>query len=159
MWSADRRAPRESGRRTASPGCFWISWGVFYGITHMPPQILFHVLIKSVIPFHLGNRHMQHIFQSLIEIKPHRIFMQRGIFSVDSEAFIKELLMHRGDSSFCTKLFPREIFSGHRFRAPLYRPWNRRQSKGFPNFRMSGHREIAHIFPDSLWNCTPAQSR
>ena len=33
----------------------------------------------------------------------------------DSEAFIKELLMHRGDSSFCTKLFPREIFSGHRF--------------------------------------------
>ena len=56
--------------------------GVFYGITHMPPQILFHVLIKSVIPFHLGNRHMQHIFQSLIEIKPHRIFMQRGIFSV-----------------------------------------------------------------------------
>ncbi len=33
----------------------------------------------------------------------------------DSETFIKELLLHRGDSSFCTKLFPREIFAGHRF--------------------------------------------
>lgn len=33
----------------------------------------------------------------------------------DAETFIKELLLHRGDSSFCTKLFPREIFSGHRF--------------------------------------------
>lgn len=33
----------------------------------------------------------------------------------DSETFIKELLLHRGDSSFCTKLFPREIFADHRF--------------------------------------------
>ena len=33
----------------------------------------------------------------------------------DSETFIKELLLHRGDSSFCTKLFPREIFAAHRF--------------------------------------------
>lgn len=33
----------------------------------------------------------------------------------DSETFIKELLLHRGDSSFCTKLFPRKIFEGHRF--------------------------------------------
>lgn len=33
----------------------------------------------------------------------------------DSETFIKELLLHQGDSSFCTKLFPREIFAGHRF--------------------------------------------
>ncbi|MDE6603970.1 MAG: glycosyltransferase [Lachnospiraceae bacterium] len=33
----------------------------------------------------------------------------------DSETFIKELLLHRGDSSFCTKLFPREIFAKHRF--------------------------------------------
>ncbi len=33
----------------------------------------------------------------------------------DSGTFIKELLLHRGDSSFCTKLFPREIFADHRF--------------------------------------------
>ncbi len=33
----------------------------------------------------------------------------------DSETFIKELLLHRGDSSFCTKLFPKEIFAQHRF--------------------------------------------
>lgn len=33
----------------------------------------------------------------------------------DSVTFIKELLLHRGDSSFCTKLFPREIFEDHRF--------------------------------------------
>lgn len=33
----------------------------------------------------------------------------------DSESFLKELLLHRGDCSFCTKLFPREIFSSHRF--------------------------------------------
>lgn len=33
----------------------------------------------------------------------------------DAETFIKELLLHRGDSSFCTKLFPREIFANHRF--------------------------------------------
>lgn len=33
----------------------------------------------------------------------------------DSETFIKELLLHRGDSSFCTKLFLREIFAGHCF--------------------------------------------
>lgn len=33
----------------------------------------------------------------------------------DSGTFIKELLLHRGDSSFCTKLFPREIFAVHRF--------------------------------------------
>ncbi len=33
----------------------------------------------------------------------------------DSETFLKELLLHRGDSSFCTKLFPREVFAEHRF--------------------------------------------
>ena len=33
----------------------------------------------------------------------------------DAETFIRELLLHRGDSSFCTKLFPREIFANHRF--------------------------------------------
>lgn len=33
----------------------------------------------------------------------------------DAETFIRELLLHRGDSSFCTKLFPREIFEKHRF--------------------------------------------
>lgn len=33
----------------------------------------------------------------------------------DSETFLKELLLHRGDCSFCTKLFPREVFAGHRF--------------------------------------------
>ena len=33
----------------------------------------------------------------------------------DSEVFLKELLMHRGDCSFCTKLFPKEVFAGHRF--------------------------------------------
>ncbi len=32
-----------------------------------------------------------------------------------SETFLRELLMHRGDCSFCTKLFLREIFDGHRF--------------------------------------------
>lgn len=31
------------------------------------------------------------------------------------EAFIRELLLHRGDCSFCTKLFRREVFSGHCF--------------------------------------------
>ena len=33
----------------------------------------------------------------------------------DAGNFIKELLLHRGDCSFCTKLFPREVFAGHRF--------------------------------------------
>lgn len=33
----------------------------------------------------------------------------------DSETFLKELLLHRGDCSFCTKLFPREVFGIHRF--------------------------------------------
>lgn len=33
----------------------------------------------------------------------------------DSETFLKELLLHRGDCSFCTKLFPREVFGAHRF--------------------------------------------
>ncbi len=33
----------------------------------------------------------------------------------DAETFIKELLLHRGDCSFCTKLFPREVFGAHRF--------------------------------------------
>lgn len=33
----------------------------------------------------------------------------------DSETFIRELLLHRGDCSFCTKLFPREVFANHRF--------------------------------------------
>lgn len=33
----------------------------------------------------------------------------------DSETFLKELLLHRGDCSFCTKLFPREVFAGRRF--------------------------------------------
>lgn len=32
-----------------------------------------------------------------------------------SEAFVKELLMHRGDCSFCTKLLKKELFDGHRF--------------------------------------------
>ena len=33
----------------------------------------------------------------------------------DTETFIRELLLHRGDCSFCTKLFRREVFSGHCF--------------------------------------------
>lgn len=33
----------------------------------------------------------------------------------DSETFLRELLLHRGDCSFCTKLFPREVFDGRRF--------------------------------------------
>lgn len=33
----------------------------------------------------------------------------------DSETFLQELLLHRGDCSFCTKLFPREVFEKHRF--------------------------------------------
>lgn len=33
----------------------------------------------------------------------------------DSESFIKELLLHKGDCSFCTKLLKRELFNKHRF--------------------------------------------
>lgn len=33
----------------------------------------------------------------------------------DSETFLRELLLHRGDCSFCTKLFPREVFAERRF--------------------------------------------
>lgn len=33
----------------------------------------------------------------------------------DSETFLRELLLHRGDCSFCTKLFPREVFARRRF--------------------------------------------
>lgn len=33
----------------------------------------------------------------------------------DSETFMRELLLHRGDCSFCTKLFPREVFARRRF--------------------------------------------
>ena len=36
-------------------------------------------------------------------------------FYCDAENFIRELLLHRGDCSFCTKLFRREVFSGHSF--------------------------------------------
>lgn len=32
-----------------------------------------------------------------------------------AEEFLRELLLHRGDCSFCTKLFRREAFVGHRF--------------------------------------------
>lgn len=31
------------------------------------------------------------------------------------EEFLEELMMHRGDCSFCTKLFSRELFNGHLF--------------------------------------------
>ena len=34
---------------------------------------------------------------------------------IASEAFLKELLMHRGDSSFCTKLVHRELFENREF--------------------------------------------
>ncbi len=34
---------------------------------------------------------------------------------VGSEAFLRELLMHRGDSSFCTKLVHRELFKNREF--------------------------------------------
>ncbi|MBD5458696.1 MAG: glycosyltransferase family 2 protein [Lachnospiraceae bacterium] len=33
----------------------------------------------------------------------------------DSETFIKELLLHQGDCSFCTKLIKKELFIRHRF--------------------------------------------
>lgn len=33
----------------------------------------------------------------------------------DSETFIKELLLHQGDCSFCTKLIKKELFIQHRF--------------------------------------------
>jgi glycosyltransferase involved in cell wall biosynthesis len=35
--------------------------------------------------------------------------------AVTAEAFLKELLMHRGDCSFCTKLFDQEIIGSKRF--------------------------------------------
>ena len=34
---------------------------------------------------------------------------------IPSAAFFRELLLHRGDCSFCTKLVPRELLEGHRF--------------------------------------------
>lgn len=33
----------------------------------------------------------------------------------DSETFIRELLLHQADCSFCTKLIRKELFAGHRF--------------------------------------------
>ncbi len=36
-------------------------------------------------------------------------------FQCESTAFIRELLLHRGDSSFCTKLTDRNLFERHRF--------------------------------------------
>ena len=33
----------------------------------------------------------------------------------DSETFLKELLLHQADCSFCTKLIRKELFAGHRF--------------------------------------------
>lgn len=36
-------------------------------------------------------------------------------FFCDAQTFLRELLMHRGDCSFCTKLFRREVFDGHCF--------------------------------------------
>ncbi|MBD5509466.1 MAG: glycosyltransferase family 2 protein [Lachnospiraceae bacterium] len=36
-------------------------------------------------------------------------------FFCDTETFIRELLLHRGDCSFCTKLFRREVFAWHSF--------------------------------------------
>lgn len=38
-----------------------------------------------------------------------------GVRFCETEAFIRELLLHRGDCSFCTKLVRRELFEGHRF--------------------------------------------
>ncbi len=38
-----------------------------------------------------------------------------GAWFCDSEVFLRELLLHRGDCSFCTKLFLREVFAGRRF--------------------------------------------
>lgn len=36
-------------------------------------------------------------------------------FKCESTAFIRELLLHRGDSSFCTKLTDKKLFQTHRF--------------------------------------------
>ena len=33
----------------------------------------------------------------------------------ETETFVKELLLHQGDCSFCTKLVKKELFAGHRF--------------------------------------------
>lgn len=33
----------------------------------------------------------------------------------EAREFVRELLLHRGDCSFCTKLLKRELFEGHRF--------------------------------------------
>lgn len=35
--------------------------------------------------------------------------------TLSAEEFLRELLMHRGDCSFCTKLVPRELLGGERF--------------------------------------------
>ena len=34
---------------------------------------------------------------------------------VDTESYIKSLLMHKGDTSVCTKLFPKHLLDNHRF--------------------------------------------
>lgn len=39
----------------------------------------------------------------------------RETVRIPAEEFLEELLMHRGDCSFCTKLIRREFFEGHRF--------------------------------------------
>lgn len=55
---------------------------------------------------------------------------------ITASDFLRELLMHRGDCSFCTKLFRREVF----------------QRESFPVMEIPGVGEVPEFFPDGLLN-------
>lgn len=43
-----------------------------------------------------------------------RVGVERAVV-MDTESYIKSLLMHKGDTSVCTKLFPKQLLAKHRF--------------------------------------------
>lgn len=55
---------------------------------------------------------------------------------IRAEDFLRELLLHRGDCSFCTKLFRREVFQG----------------ENFPRMEIPGVGQVVEFFPDGLLN-------
>lgn len=93
--------------------------GVYLGFVDSDDYIepdMYELMMKEV---HERQRDIVQISRDEVDEEGHRLpdvcIPPRQTYFCSAEDFLKELLLHRGDCSFCTKLVKRELFEKHKF--------------------------------------------
>ena len=93
--------------------------GVYLGFVDSDDYIepdMYELMMKEV---HERQRDIVQVSRDEVDEEGHRLpdvcIPPRQTYFCSAEDFLKELLLHRGDCSFCTKLVKRELFERHKF--------------------------------------------